>query len=65
MDLLTELATWLGDLEPAFAFLLALPIAVGAAGLAVEAYRSRRGDATPVDARDAGLPHHRTPARAP
>ena len=33
MELWRELLEWLRDLDPAFAFLLALPFAVGALGL--------------------------------
>ena len=40
MELLSELIAWLRELDPVFAFLLALPFVVGAAGLAAE-FRAR------------------------
>jgi hypothetical protein len=33
MDFISDIGAWLAALEPAFAFLLALPFAVAAAGL--------------------------------
>lgn len=45
---MTELIEWLRALDPVFAFLLALPFAVAAAGLAAEfVRRSRRRRAVP------------------
>ena len=41
-----ELFDWLAALDPVFAFLLALPFAVAAAGLCAEAVRRRRARAT-------------------
>jgi hypothetical protein len=41
MDTLTSLFTWLANLDPAFAFLLAVPFVVAACGLAIE-LRPRR-----------------------
>ena len=41
MNLISELLDWLQALPADFAFLLALPFAVGAAGLAAEWYRRR------------------------
>ncbi len=66
MDILTELAAWLGDLEPAFAFLLALPFAVAAAGLAAEAYaRGVAATQSSAERREARprIPRHARPAR--
>jgi hypothetical protein len=41
MDLIGEIGRWLAELEPSFAFLLALPFAVGAIGLLVEWRQTR------------------------
>lgn len=65
MALPSELLAWLRELEPAFAFLLALPFAVAAAGLAVElrhrsARRARR-PSRPAEA--AGITDHAAHAR--
>ena len=42
MDIIDEVGRWLAELDPSFAFLLALPFAVGAFGLLVE-WRESRG----------------------
>lgn len=65
MNPFIELAAWLGDLEPGFAFLLALPFVVAVVGLLADKQRSHRAVPTAVDRRDAGLAPHRTPVRAP
>jgi hypothetical protein len=41
MDIIDEVGRWLVELDPSFAFLLALPFAVGAVGLLVEWHESR------------------------
>ena len=42
MEIIADLARWLAGLDPSFAFLLALPFAVGAVGLLVDRRESRR-----------------------
>ena len=51
MELWRELLDWLRDLDPAFAFLLALPFVVGALGL--------------LEHRERRAPHARAESRAP
>lgn len=43
MNLLAELALWTLSIEPAFAFLLLLPLLVAAAGIARELFDRCRG----------------------
>lgn len=45
MSFLTDLGHWLAALDRSFAFLLALPFLVAAAGLASHAVRKRLGQA--------------------
>ncbi|HEX9184724.1 MAG TPA: hypothetical protein VF876_15815 [Burkholderiales bacterium] len=52
MELWRELLDWLRHLDPAFAFLLALPFVVGALGLL--AHRSRRAPRTVAESRAHG-----------
>jgi hypothetical protein len=58
MELLSELLAWLRALDPAFAFLLALPFAVAAVGLAVELRRrpARRARRAPRSSAASGMP---------
>ena len=58
MHTISELVAWLGALEPAFAFLLALPFAVAAVGLAVELRRrpARRARKASRSAETSGMP---------
>lgn len=41
MDFIADFGQWIAELEPAFAFLLALPFAVAAAGLVALRHESR------------------------
>lgn len=55
MNVIAELVEWFQSLPADFAFLLALPFAVGAAGLAAERYRgARRERARPSSPKAAG-----------
>jgi len=42
MDIMNELWSWLAGLDPTFAFLVALPFAIGALGLAAIASDRKR-----------------------
>jgi hypothetical protein len=42
MEIIADLGRWLTGLDPSFAFLLALPFAIGAVGLLVDRGESRR-----------------------
>jgi len=52
MELWRELLEWLWDLDPAFAFLLALPFVVGAFGLL--AHREQRAPRAAAESRAHG-----------
>jgi len=42
MEIIAEFEHWLADLDPSFAFLLALPFVIAAVGLLVEWREARR-----------------------
>jgi hypothetical protein len=64
MDIIADLGRWLAGLEPAFAFLLALPFVVAAAGLLAFRFESRgkrreqRERRSAAIARASGRPAH-------
>ena len=55
-----ELVEWMLNLDPEFAFLLALPFAVGLAGFLSEAVRDRRTRHGPHQPESAGKVSHET-----
>jgi hypothetical protein len=61
MDIIADLGRWLTGLEPAFAFLLALPFIVAAAGLLavhLESRGKRRERRSAAMERTSGRPVH-------
>ena len=56
MEVVNELWTWLAGLDPTFAFLVALPFAIGAVGLAALGFERARVERP----RRASVPAERT-----
>jgi hypothetical protein len=61
---MNEILEWLAGLDPEFAFLLALPFAIGALGLLAGRLQAPRGrDATAPERSDAQRREHRSRLR--